>query len=73
LGTLEEGGNLSRANGINAYGQWSVLSAENPDLVYGRAFILNALDRSGMIDLASPNLRIRGDLMCKLFIFNGGI
>jgi len=53
LGTLDEGRSFSRANGINAYGQWSVLPGEKPDLIYGRAFIVNAFDRSGMIELAT--------------------
>ena len=53
LGTLKEGGDFSRANGINAVGQVIGFSSEKPDLEYGRAFIVSTFDRSSMTDLGT--------------------
>jgi probable HAF family extracellular repeat protein len=53
LGTLKEGGNFSRANCINANAEIVGFSSEQLDLATGRAFIVNALNPSGLIDLGT--------------------
>jgi len=54
LGTLKEGGNFSRANGINAYGQVVGFSSETLDGTSSRAFIVGTGSYSSpMIDLGT--------------------
>lgn len=53
LGTLKSGGDYSRANAINSFGEAVGFASTKPDSSQGRAFLVSVTDPFSMIDLGT--------------------